>query len=244
MGGRLRRRVLAALATVAALVLLVALAGTIYLLSLPTVRDAPARVAAILRAHGGASVGAIPPYRLGQAVVDVEDENFYANVFYNVFAGAARAALATLHTSGDPGGSTIDQQLAKQLYPESGGLGGVLHEIGIGVKLDLSFSKPRILAMYLDAVYFGNGYWGAEAAARGYFGVSADQLSWAEAAMLAGLPQAPSAYDPVHHLALAKQRQRHVLHQLVVNHVLTAAQAAAAYAEPLPLGQPSTTTGA
>jgi membrane peptidoglycan carboxypeptidase len=242
VSGRVRRRALAALAAVSGLVVLGALGGTLYLLSLPSVGDAPARVAAILRAHGGTSVGTIPPYRLGQAVVDVEDENFYSNVFYNVFAGAARAALATLHTSGDPGGSTIDQQLAKQLYPESGGLEGVLHEIGIGVKLDLRFSKPRILAMYLDAVYFGNGYWGAQAAARGYFGANANQLSWAEAAMLAGLPQAPSAYDPVHHLALAKERQRQVLDQLVVNHVLTAAQAAAAYAEPLPL-RPGATAG-
>jgi membrane peptidoglycan carboxypeptidase len=103
------------------------------------------------------------------------------------------------------------------------------------VKLALEYSKPEILAMYLDAVYYGNGYWGDVSASRGYFGVGPRDLNWAQAAMLAGLPQAPSAYDPLAHLALAKKRQRHVLNQLVVNHYLTAAQANAAYAEPLGL---------
>jgi membrane peptidoglycan carboxypeptidase len=149
--------------------------------------------------------------------------------------GAARAVLASLHTSGDPGGSTIAQQLAKQLYATSSGFGATLEQIGLGVKLALSYSKPEILNMYLNAVYYGNGYWGDVAAARGYFGVNPDELTWAEAALLAGLPQAPSAYDPVVHLALAKLRQRHVLDQLVANHYLTRAQADAAYTAALPL---------
>ena len=217
----------------AGLALLLGAAGALYLLSLPAVGDAPARVEAILGVHHATSVGTEPPARFGEAVVAVEDEHFYSNVLLNVVDGAARAALATLHTSGDPGGSTIDQQLAKALYPESGGLEGTLHEIGLGVKLALRYPKARILAMYLNAIYFGQGYWGAEAAAEGYFGRRADQLDWAEAALLAGLPQAPSEYDPIEHLALAKQRQRHVLDQLVANHILTQVQANAAYAEPL-----------
>ena len=214
---------------------LVALAGSLYLLSLPPVGDAPGRVATMLATHGGSSVGDRAPYRLGAAVVAVEDEHFYANPFINVVDGAGRAALATLHTSGDPGGSTIDQQLAKQLYPEAGGLEGTLHEIGLGVKLALRYSKERILAMYLDAVYFGHGYWGAEAAAEGYLGIRASQLDWAEAALLAGLPQAPSAYDPLEHLPRARARQRQVLDQLVANGYLSRAAASRAYAEPLPL---------
>ena len=220
--------------TAGAVVALSVALGLLYMLSLPPVGDAPARVAAILRLHGGSSVGPTPPSRLGQAVVAVEDEHFYSNVVVNVLDGAVRAALATLHTSGDPGGSTIDQQLAKQIYPEAGGLDGTLHEIGMGVKLALRYPKGRILAMYLDAVYFGHGYWGAEAAAEGYFGVAAARLDWAEASLLAGLPQAPSAYDPLEHLQLAKQRQRQVLDQLVVNHVLSPAEAGRAYDETLP----------
>jgi membrane peptidoglycan carboxypeptidase len=85
----------------------------------------------------------------------------------------------------------------------------------------------------VDVVYYGNGYWGDVAAARGYFGISPDALDWARAAMLAGLTQAPSAYDPIEHFAPAKLRQRHVLDQLVVNHFLTRSQADAAFHEAL-----------
>lgn len=92
-----------------------------------------------------------------------------------------------------------------------------------------------ILGTYLNAIYYGNGYWGDIAAAQGYFGVSPRHLTWAEAAMLAGLPQAPSAYDPELHFALARRRQRHVLDQLVVNGHLSAPAADRAFREPLPL---------
>ncbi len=204
-------------------------------LALPNVGNAPRRVAAILRAHHGTFEGLPLPARLADAVVAVEDEHFYSNVFLNVFDGAARAGLATLERRGDPGGSTIAQQLAKVLYPHASSLGGTLEEIGLGVKLSLTFSKPEILDMYLNAVYFGQGYWGEVAAARGYFGVGPRQLSWAQASLLAGLPQAPTAYDPEHHLALAKERQRHVLNQLVANHMLTQAAANAAFRVPLAL---------
>jgi membrane peptidoglycan carboxypeptidase len=220
---------------IAVIVLALALSGVGYELALPSVSDAPARVTAIVRAHHG-EVARLPlPTKLAEAVVAVEDEHFYSNVFVNVFDGAGRAALASTGRSGDPGGSTIAQQLAKQLYPHGPGLGGTLEEVGLGVKLSLAYSKAQILEMYLNVVYYGNGYWGDVAAARGYFGTSLDQLTWAEAAMLAGLPQAPSAYDPLEHLALAKQRQRHVLDQLVANHLLTAAQADTAYRASLPL---------
>jgi membrane peptidoglycan carboxypeptidase len=209
--------------------------GIAYLAILPSVSDAHARVSRILAVHHGTPGGSPPPAKLGAAVVAVEDEHFYSNFVVNVIDGAGRAAIATLQTDDDPGGSTIDQQLAKQLYRHGTGLLGTLKEIGLGVKLALDYSKPDILTMYLNAVYYGHGYWGDVAAARGYFGVSPDDLDWAQAAMLAGLPEAPSAYDPLEHFALAKRRQRHVLDQLVVNHHLTAAQANAAYAEPLGL---------
>ena len=203
----------------------------VYVTTLPSVSDAEARVDKILQEHHGVDMRLPPPRKLGDAVVAVEDEHFYANFIINILEGAGRAALATLHTSQDPGGSTLAQQLAKQLY----GHGSTLREIGLSVKLYISYSKPQIMGMYLDAVYYGNGYWGAAAAARGYFGASPYALTWAEAAMLAGLPQAPSLYDPLKHPALAKERQQHVLSQLVVNHYLTAAQASAAARQRLPL---------
>ena len=114
-------------------------------------------------------------------------------------------------------------------------LSGTLDEIGLGLKLSMPFSKSQILDMYLNSIYYGNGYWGDASAARGYFGTDPYHLNWAQASMLAGLPQAPSAYDPAQHPTLAKHRQRHVLDLLVVNHVLSQAQADAAYLAPLHL---------
>jgi membrane peptidoglycan carboxypeptidase len=89
--------------------------------------------------------------------------------------------------------------------------------------------------MYLADVYFGHGFYGLPAAANGYFGVTADQLSWPQATMLAGLVQSPSAYDPLPYLSAGQLRQRHVLDRLVGTHVISAAQADAAYAAPLGL---------
>jgi len=210
-------------------------AGGGYLLSLPGVGDTQQRVWMILAEHHAVASRFPPPAKLATSVVVVEDEHFYSNFLVNILDGAGRAALATLQRSGDPGGSTIAQQLAKQLYGHGSGLTGTLREIGLGVKLSLEYPKPVILSMYLNAVYYGNGYWGDEAAAHGYFSIRPRALDWAQAAMLAGLPQAPSAYDPQTHFALARQRQRHVLDQLVVNHILTSAQANIIYREPLGL---------
>ncbi|HET8979386.1 MAG TPA: transglycosylase domain-containing protein [Solirubrobacteraceae bacterium] len=228
----LRRAVLVLLA----IVLAGLVAGAVYLISLRSVSDAQARTRRIMVANRE-TPGILPaPHRLVASVIAVEDEHFYDNVVINVLTGAGRAALATLQTSQDPGGSTIDQQLAKQLYGHGhGGLGSTLREIGLGVKLALRYSKQQILQMYLNVVYYGNGYWGVTQAAEGYFHTRPAQLTWPEAAMLAGLLQAPSAYDPLQHYALARQRQRHVLTQLVVNHYLTRAQANAALRSPLPL---------
>jgi membrane peptidoglycan carboxypeptidase len=236
---RRRRRVIAAGLALLALLLIGLLAGTLYELSLPSVADAPARTAAIVFANHG-TLGRLPlPAKLAAAVVAVEDRRFYGNAVVNVFYGAARAGLALVQGGGDQGGSTVSQQLAKRLYGTGSGLGAVLQQVGLGVKLSTSYSRPQVLAMYLNAGYYGNGSWGDVAAARGYFGVSPHKLDWAEAAMLAGLLQAPSAYDPLQHYALAKERQRHVLDRLVANHDLTARQADLAYREALPLRRPS-----
>ncbi|MFZ0168208.1 MAG: biosynthetic peptidoglycan transglycosylase [Candidatus Dormiibacterota bacterium] len=217
------------------LVVVIILSGLGYFVSLPGVTGAEAKVAAILRAHH-AKLGRLPaPSRLSQAVVAVEDENFYSNALVDVLDGIGRAALASFQGNGDPGGSTIDQQLAKQLYGQGTGLLGQLKDLALGVKLSLTYTHGRILSMYLNAIYYGNHYWGDVAASRGYFGLPPGRLSWGQAALLAGLPQAPSAYDPVLHFDLAKQRQLHVLNQLVANHYLTRAQARIAYSQPLRL---------
>jgi membrane peptidoglycan carboxypeptidase len=216
----------------AASIVVLGIAGGIYLYSLPGVNDAEARARAILAAHAGTPGAMPPPARLREAVVAVEDENFYSNVAVDILDGAGRAALAVLQRSGDPGGSTIGQQLAKTLYPHDSGLGGTLEEIGLAVKLSLHYSKDRIFNMYLNSVYYGHGYWGDVAAAHGYFGASPRRLSWGQASLLAGLPQAPTAYDPESHPKLARSRQLHVLDQLVDNGDLSQAQAGTASREP------------
>ena len=210
-------------------------AGAVYLASLRAVGDAQPRARQIMLSHHE-SVTVLPaPSKLVDAVISTEDEHFYDNVVINVVTGAGRAALATLQTSQDPGGSTIDQQLAKALYGRGHGLGATLREIGLGVKLAVHYSKQQILEMYLNVVYYGNGDWGVAQAAAGYFHTTPAQLTWAEASMLAGLLQAPSAYDPLVHYALGRQRQRHVLAQLVVNHYLSPGQADAVFNAGVPL---------
>jgi penicillin-binding protein 1A len=175
------------------------------------------------------------PARLAAAVIATEDVHFNQNVVINTASGIGRVALAVLHGHANPGGATIDQQLAKALYARGDDLADTLRQIGLGIKLGLRYSHHAILAMYLNVNYYGNGLWGVRQASSGYFHTPPNRLSWAEAAMLAGLLQAPSAYDPLHHLTLAIRRQHHVLAQLVANHYLTAAKARAAAAARLPL---------
>ena len=200
----------------------------------PPVAGAPALVAAIDREHGSVPVPAEPSWRFSEASVAAEDDTFYSNDGIDV-AGAGRA-LWGWFTGVDGGGSTITEQLAKVIY--TGGRTGVpdrIAQVALALKLDGHYTKRAILSMYLSAVYFGNGYFGVLAASEGYFGVPPGQLSWAQASLLAGLPQAPSLLDPLQHLALAGQRQSYVLDRLVATGVLTRAQAAAAAAAPLGL---------
>ena len=136
----------------------------------------------------------------------------------------------------DQGGATLYQQLAKILYvPGRSGLLGKAEQILLGVKLALSYPKTRILQMYSDVAYFGDGYYGLRAASCGYFGVAPAGLNWPQAALLAGLVQAPSAYDPFAHPALARAREAHVLGRLAATGTLTRAQAERAYRQPLHL---------
>ena len=211
-------------------------AGLAYHYALPGVHDARGRVRSSVLANDGTIGHLSRTSKIAQATVAVEDDRFYGNAYMNVLYGVARAALGAVRGGGDAGGSTLPQQLAKLLYygtnenaPDS------LKELALGLKLSNSYSRGQVLNMYLNVAYFGHGYWGATAAARGYFGVATSKLSWSQAAMLAGLLQAPSAYDPVHHLKLARERQRHVLDRLVAEGRLSVAAADRAYAAPLHL---------
>jgi penicillin-binding protein 1A len=137
-------------------------------------------------------------------------------------------------TTGELQGATLEAQLAKLLYLHDES--GFWRELKSGVlayKLDDTYSKQQILSMYLDAAYFGHGAYGVVKASQVYFGVAPDRLSWGQATLLAGLVNAPSAYDPTAHLHLARSRQRHVIDRLVATHVFTKTQGDAVFAEPL-----------
>jgi penicillin-binding protein 1A len=164
------------------------------------------------------------------AIVAIEDARYWHHGAVDPVA-VGRALVDTVaHPGRDAGGSTIAQQLAKVLYVRGAtGPLATARAVGLAFKLEHRYTKRQILGMYLDAVYYGHGHWGIETASRGYFGVSAGQLTWGEASLLAGLPQAPSADDPVRHFAVARSRQREVLRRLVATGELSAAQAASAF---------------
>ncbi len=214
------------------LVVMGAIGLGVLVLASPSVSDAPELVDAILAAHHAPSYDGQIPGRLGQALLATEDSRFYHDPALDPL-GVGRAVIGMATGNGDEGGATIEQQLAKMLYAPGTTLRAELEQVGVAFRLDAMYTKAHILAMYLDAAYFGDGAYGCTAAAEHYFGVTPGDLSWAQASLLAGLVQAPSEYDPHGHLALARNRQRHVLARLVATGVLTPAEAQSIYDQPL-----------
>src|SRR5215212_1426846 len=178
------------------------------------------------------------PLALRQATIAVEDAGFYQNPGVEL-SGILRAAWVDLQTGAlVAGGSTITQQLARGflLDPELAQqrtLDRKLREAVLALKLTADYSKDDILALYLNQTYYGGMSYGVEAAARHFFGKPARDLDLAESALLAGLPQAPSRYDPFADRAAALARQANVLDAMARAGAISAAQAAAAKAEPL-----------
>ena len=189
----------------------------------PNVATAPALVAAIDRAHNASPVMVAPGERVAMALVASEDAGFYSNDGIDIPA-MARGFVGFL-TGNDTGGSTIEIQLAHMLYPSAtAGFWGRVHRVSLALQFDAHYTKEAILSMYLDAAYFGHGYYGIGSAANGYFGVGPGQLTWGQAAMLAGLVQAPSALDPRVHPGAAERRMGYVLQRLESGGTLTSAQ--------------------
>jgi penicillin-binding protein 1A len=213
------------------------LAGGALLVSTPSVSDAEQRAATLDSEHNVALLTTPVPTRFASALIATENSRFYSTPGIDPIS-IARAAINILTGhSQDVGGATLDQQLAKELYDngQANSMRAKAQQATLGVKLDTTYSKQQILAMYASVVYFGHGYWGLDAASHGYFGVQPDQLTWGQAAMLAGVVQAPSAYDPIAEPDLARARQQHVLNRLVATGALTPGEAATVAAEPLHL---------
>jgi penicillin-binding protein 1A len=218
-----------------ALALVGVLAFATLLLVTPSVSNAPSLAQAFDRAHGAAYPGPMVPSRFADSLVATEDHRFYSEPGFDPIA-IGRVIVGRVTGQPDQGGATLYQQLAKMLYtPGQAGVAVEVEQIILGIKLDLSYSKPQIMRLYADIAYFGHGYYGLAEASCGYFGVTPAGLNWPQAALLAGLVQAPSADNPIAHYALARSREAHVLGRLVTTGKLTQAQAGRAYRAPLHL---------
>ena len=234
---RTRHRWLRRAGWAVAVLVVVAVLGVAALWPLtPSVAGAAQLVRTHLSAFDSSELVALPkPDRVGQALIATEDSRFWQTPGIDPVS-TLRASLAAMTGNIDTGAATLEQQLAKNLYyPQNDGVLSKVKEAELALKLDAHYSKNDILRLYLAEMYFGHGFYGLPAAAYGYFGVSPAQLSWAQASMLAGLVQAPSAYDPIDHLSTGRLRQRHVLNRLVATKVVSRAQADAAFAAPLGL---------
>src|SRR3989338_9822937 len=166
------------------------------------------------------------PKQLQNATIAIEDKNFYQNFGFDIFA-IVRAMIANL--SGQPlqGGSTITQQLIKStlLTPEVS-INRKIKEIILAFWAERIYSKDEILEMYFNQVPYGGTAWGIEAASQAYFGTSVKNLSLAQAAIIAGLPAAPTTYSPLgSQPQKAFERQRDVLRRMVEDHYITQSQA-------------------
>ncbi len=200
-------------------------------------------------AADGSLLGAIPaernrqPVELGEisdwmarATVAIEDRRFYQHGGIDA-EGIARALWADVKAGKVvQGGSTITQQLVRNLYiSRERTVQRKLKEACLAVKLNRAWSKDRILAAYMNQVYYGSLAYGIEAAAQTYFSKHAKELTLSEAALLAGLPQAPSEYDPFNASGKALARRTQVLDALFENGDITKAQRDAAFSEPVRL---------
>ena len=155
------------------------------------------------------------PKKVIQAFIAAEDRNFFKH--FGVDIGAIfRAVIANLKAGRIvQGGSTITQQLAKNLFlTRERTLGRKIREALLAIKIERTFSKEKILELYLNQIYLGNGAYGVEAASRVYFGKHVEDLTLEEAALLAGLPKAPSRFNPFVNPDLAKTRRNYVLRRM------------------------------
>lgn len=152
------------------------------------------------------------PKTMRKAIIDTEDRRFYEHKGVDVWS-ILRALIHDLRSGGfSEGGSTITQQLAKNLFlPSDKTISRKFKEAAYAFKIELTLSKDQILEEYLNQIYFGEGQWGIQNAARFYFGKNAEDLNLEESAMLAGLPKAPSLYSPLKNKDKALERRNLVL---------------------------------
>lgn len=202
----------------------------------PQLTHLSARVQAIDAAHGArfVSLQRVSPW-VSRALIATEDRTFYSNLGVSV-AGIGRSLLVDLQRGQyAQGGSTLTQQLVRDtLLSPVKTFRRKVSEALLSLLATQVYSKQQILTLYLNEVYLGDGAYGIQAASERYFGIPPSRLNAAEASLLAGLPQAPSAYDPFIHYRRAKIRQWAVLLSMVSDHVISLQVARRIYRAPLP----------
>ncbi|HSP08527.1 MAG TPA: biosynthetic peptidoglycan transglycosylase [Candidatus Dormibacteraeota bacterium] len=227
----LRRLALAAAVIVAILVL-----GVIALwVSTPSTADIQARVKDAVAKHGATilSPGEVPS-QLSEAVIATEDERFYSHHGVDSI-GLARALLYDVaHGCLCQGGSTVTEQLVKDVYLGGSDRGfNKIVDMVLALKVERVIGKRQIMADYLSEITTGFGRFGVSQAACAYFQAPLARLTLAQYALLAGVTQAPSIYDPTINPDAAAARRSQVLSAMVSDHFISAAQAAAAEQEPV-----------
>jgi penicillin-binding protein 1A len=175
------------------------------------------------------------PVPVRNAFIATEDQHFYQHHGVD-FGGILRAGLADWRHEQFQGASTITQQLARRLFLSGQvSIARKVQEALLAIEIERYYTKDEILERYLNIIYFGSGAYGIEAAAHTYFGTDVSRLTIGQAAMLAGLPAAPSDYSPFVSLQRAKERQRHVLERMVASDFITRAQMETELGKPLGL---------
>lgn len=167
------------------------------------------------------------------AVVSVEDRRFYSHGTID-FIALARATFSNIKQKDfKEGGSTITQQTAKNLYliKEKDVSNRKVAEFLIGRDLEKKYNKDEILELYVNTIYFGDGYYGIQEASKGYFNKDAKDLTLYEATMLAGVPNAPSLYAPTINFHLTQSRQKKVVSSMVETGTLSQEEADKLYTQ-------------
>jgi membrane peptidoglycan carboxypeptidase len=218
------------LLVILALAVLAAIAFSGLLIATPSVSNARQLARAEDRQYGAPYPGPVVPARFAAALEATEDHRFNSEPGVDPIA-VGRVVVDYVIGKGDTGGATLYQQLAKMLYtPGSSGLFTEAEQVALAVKLKFTYSGPEILRLYSDVAYFGHGFYGLQDASCGYFGVQPAQMSWPQAALLAGLVQGPTTDDPIAHPAAGRAREVHVIGRLVAVGALSHRQANAALA--------------
>ena len=176
------------------------------------------------------------PKLLVDAILAAEDERYFQHKGVD-YTGVARAALANfMHIGARQGASTITMQVARNFYlSREKTVNRKVNEMLLAFKIESTLSKAQILELYINQIYLGQRAYGFASAAYIYYGKTLDKLTLAESAMLAGLPKAPSTFNPVANPSRAKLRQQYVLRRMREIGVITAEQQTLADKEPLPL---------